>query len=103
MTQVSQYGQHAEGHRQRHAHEGQRALPRRGIANDTIEAAMLGADTVLEIDSPDPPDRVAKVVRNVQRGLHPAGAAKAGAGHRPDRAETERRSRRMVKSLAAEW
>jgi hypothetical protein len=38
------------------------------VLNDTIEAAMLGADTVLEIDSPDPPDRVAKVVRNAERG-----------------------------------
>jgi len=29
---------------------------------------MLGAETTLEIDSPDPPDLVARVVRNAERG-----------------------------------
>jgi hypothetical protein len=29
---------------------------------------MLGAETTLEIDSPDPPVRVARVVRNAERG-----------------------------------
>ncbi len=38
------------------------------VLNDTIEASMVGAETVLEIDSPDPPERVAKVVRNAERG-----------------------------------
>jgi organic hydroperoxide reductase OsmC/OhrA len=27
-----------------------------------------GAETTLEIDSPDPPERIAKVVRNAERG-----------------------------------
>ena len=38
------------------------------VLNDTVEGRMLGAETTLEIDSPDPPDRVAKVVRNAERG-----------------------------------
>ena len=38
------------------------------VLNDTIEGRMLGAETTLEIDSPDPPERVAKVVRNAERG-----------------------------------
>jgi hypothetical protein len=38
------------------------------VLNDTIQAKMLGAETVLEIDSPDPPERVARVVRNAERG-----------------------------------
>ena len=38
------------------------------VLNDTVEAAMLGAETTLEIDSPDPPERVAKVVSNAERG-----------------------------------
>src|SRR5262245_20224306 len=38
-----------------------------GLA-DTIDAEMLGAETRLELDSPDPPERVAKVVRNAERG-----------------------------------
>jgi hypothetical protein len=29
---------------------------------------MLGAETTLEIESPDPADRVARVVRNAERG-----------------------------------
>jgi organic hydroperoxide reductase OsmC/OhrA len=38
------------------------------VLNDTVEGRMLGAETTLEIDSPDPPERVAKVVRNAERG-----------------------------------
>jgi hypothetical protein len=38
------------------------------VLNDTIQAQMLGADTVLEIDSPDTPERVARVIRNAERG-----------------------------------
>ena len=38
------------------------------VLNDTIQGQMLGAETTLEIDSPDPPDLVAKVVRNAERG-----------------------------------
>ena len=38
------------------------------VLNDTVQGAMLGAETVLEIDSPDTPERVARVVRNAERG-----------------------------------
>ena len=38
------------------------------VLNDTVEGRMLGAETTLEIDSPDPAERVAKVVRNAERG-----------------------------------
>lgn len=38
------------------------------VLDDTMRSAMLGAETTLEIDSPEPPDRVAKVVRNAERG-----------------------------------
>jgi hypothetical protein len=38
------------------------------VLNDTIQGRMLGAETTLEIDSPDPPERVARVVRNAERG-----------------------------------
>jgi len=38
------------------------------VLNDTIQGRMLGAETTLEIDSPDPPECVAKVVRNAERG-----------------------------------
>jgi hypothetical protein len=38
------------------------------VLNDSIEGEMLGAETTLELESPDPPDRVARVVRNAERG-----------------------------------
>jgi len=38
------------------------------VLNDTIQGRMVGAETTLEIDSPDSPDRVARVVRNAERG-----------------------------------
>ncbi len=38
------------------------------VLNDTVQGRMLGAETTLEIDSPDPPERVSKVVRNAERG-----------------------------------
>jgi len=38
------------------------------VLDDTIQGRMLGAETTLEIDSPDPPERVAKVVHNAERG-----------------------------------
>jgi hypothetical protein len=38
------------------------------LMNDTIDAEMLRAETTLEVESPDTPERVAKVVRNAERG-----------------------------------
>ena len=38
------------------------------VLNDSIEGEMLGADTVLEVQSPDSPERVARVIRNAERG-----------------------------------
>jgi hypothetical protein len=38
------------------------------VLNDTIEGQMVGAETTLELESTDPPDRVARVVRNAERG-----------------------------------
>lgn len=38
------------------------------VLNDTVAARMLGTETTLEIDSPDAPEHVARVVRNAERG-----------------------------------
>lgn len=38
------------------------------VLKDTIEANMLGAETTLELESPAPPEQVARVVRNAERG-----------------------------------
>ena len=69
MTQVSRYGHMLrvtiESMRMRVAG---RYRVEGSVLNDTIEAGMLGAEATLEIDSPDPAERVAKVVRNAERG-----------------------------------
>ena len=69
MTQVSRYGHMLKvtvnGMRMRVT---ARYRVDGSVLNDTIQGRMLGAETSLEIDSPDPPDRVARVVRNAERG-----------------------------------
>ena len=40
------------------------------VLNDTIDAEMVGAETRLELESPDAAERVAKVVRNAERGCY---------------------------------
>jgi len=38
------------------------------VLNESVMASMVGAETTLEIDSPDAPAQVAKVVRNAEHG-----------------------------------
>jgi hypothetical protein len=38
------------------------------VLTDTVEGEMVGADTTLELEFPDPPERVTKVIRNAERG-----------------------------------
>ena len=69
MTQVSRYG-----HMLKVTVNGMRMKVTAryrvdgSVLNDTIQGQMLGAETTLEIDSPDSPERVARVVRNAERG-----------------------------------
>ena len=69
MTQVSRYG-----HMLKVTVNGMRMKVTAryrvdgSVLNDTIQGQMLGAETTLEIESPDPPDLVARVVRNAERG-----------------------------------
>jgi hypothetical protein len=69
MTQVSRYGHmlkvNVEKMRMRVV---ARYRVDGSVLNDTIEGQMVGAETTLELESPDPPDRVARVVRNAERG-----------------------------------
>jgi len=69
MTQVSRYGHMLKvtvnGMRMRVT---ARYRVDGSALNDTVQGRMLGAETTLEIDSPDPPDLVARVVRNAERG-----------------------------------
>ena len=69
MTQVSRYGHMLKVTVKRmRMHVTARYRASGSVLNDTVEGRMLGAETTLEIDSPDPPERVAKVVRNAERG-----------------------------------
>jgi hypothetical protein len=69
MTQVSRYG-----HMLKVAVNGMRMKVvaryrvEGSVLNDTIQARMLGAETTLELDSPDAPERVARVVASAERG-----------------------------------
>jgi hypothetical protein len=38
------------------------------VLQDTIDGEMIGAETTLEIESPDDPGLVARVIRNAERG-----------------------------------
>jgi organic hydroperoxide reductase OsmC/OhrA len=38
------------------------------VLNDTVEGEMVGAETRLEVESADSPERVRKVIRNAERG-----------------------------------
>jgi hypothetical protein len=69
MTQVSRYGHMLKvGVTRMRMHVTARFHVTGSVLNDTIEGEMLGAETLLELESPAPPERVAKVVRNAERG-----------------------------------
>jgi hypothetical protein len=38
------------------------------VLNDTIQGEMVGVETRLELDSPEPPEKIARLVRNAERG-----------------------------------
>jgi hypothetical protein len=40
------------------------------VLNDSVLARMIGAETTLELDSPEAPDRIARVIRNAERGCY---------------------------------
>jgi hypothetical protein len=69
MTQVARYG-----HMLKVTVNGMRMRVKAhyrvggSVLEDTVQAHMVGAETTLELDSPDAPDRVARVVRNAERG-----------------------------------
>jgi len=73
MTQVSLYGHMLRVRVTRMTmHVTARFRVTGSVLDDTIEGEMLGAETRLELESADPPDRVAQVVRNAERGCFEA-------------------------------
>lgn len=69
MTQVSRYG-HMLKVTVRAMRMRVRARYRvtGSVLDDSVMASMVGAETTLEIDSPDAPALVARLVRNAERG-----------------------------------
>lgn len=68
MTQASRYGHMLKVNVTRMTmHVTARFRVTGSVLDDTIEGEMLGAETLLELESPDPSDRVARVVRNAER------------------------------------
>ena len=69
MTQVSRYGHMLKVSVTRMTMHVRASFRVTGLVlDDTIGSEMLGAETTLALESPDPPDRVARVVRNAERG-----------------------------------
>jgi hypothetical protein len=69
MTQVSRYGHMLKVSVTRMTMHVKASFRVTGsVLDDTIDGEMLGAETTLALESPDPPDRVARVVRNAERG-----------------------------------
>lgn len=69
MTQVSRYGHMLKvsvGRMRMRVRSSYRVTG--SVLQDTIQAEMLGAKTTLELESPDPPERVRRVVENAERG-----------------------------------
>ena len=69
MTQVSRYGHMLKVRVDRMRMRVRASYRVTGsVLQDTVQAEMVGAETVLELESPDAPERVARVVRNAERG-----------------------------------
>ena len=69
MTQVARYGHMLKiSVRRMTMHVKATYRVTGSVLADTIDAEMLRAETRLEQESPDPPERVAKVVRIAERG-----------------------------------
>jgi len=69
MTQVSRYGHMLKVTVTRMRMQvSARYRVMGSVLDDTVQGEMLGADTVLELESPDAADRVARLVRNAERG-----------------------------------
>jgi hypothetical protein len=69
MTQVSRYGHMLKVKVTRMTMHVKATFRVTGsVLDDTIDGEMLAAETTLELESPAPPEQVARVVRNAERG-----------------------------------
>ncbi len=69
MTQVSRYGHMLKLKVDKvRMHVTARYKVEGSVLNDTVQAAMVGVETRLELESPEPPEKIARLVRNAERG-----------------------------------
>ncbi len=69
MTQVSRYGHMLKMKVDRvRTQVTARYKVEGSVLNDTIRAEMVGVETRLLLDSPEPPEKVARLVRNAENG-----------------------------------
>ena len=69
MTQVSRYGHMLKmkvGTPRMHVTA--RYKVEGSVLNDTVQAEVVGIETRLELKSSEPPDKVARLVRNAEKG-----------------------------------
>jgi hypothetical protein len=69
MTQVSRYGHMLKMKVDKaRMHVTTRFRVEGSVLNDTVQAEMVGVETRLELESPEPPAKIARLVRNAERG-----------------------------------
>lgn len=69
MTQVSRYGHMLKMQVDRaRMHVTARYRVEGSVLADTVEANVVGVETRLELESPEPPEKIARLVRNAERG-----------------------------------
>src|ERR671915_465419 len=69
MTQVSRYGHMLKMKVDRaRMHVTARYKVEGSVLDDTVQGEMIGVETQLELESPEPPEKVARLVRNAERG-----------------------------------
>jgi len=69
MTQVSRYGHMLKMNVDKaRMHVTARYKVEGSVLNDTVQAEMVGVETRLELQSAEPPEKIARLVRNAERG-----------------------------------
>ncbi len=69
MTQVSRYGHMLKMRIDKvRMHVSARYKVEGSVLNNTVQADMVGVETRLELESPEPAEQVARLVRNAEKG-----------------------------------
>jgi organic hydroperoxide reductase OsmC/OhrA len=69
MTQVSRYGHMLKMRVDKmRMHVTARYKVEGSVLKDTVQAQMIGVETRLELESPEPLEKIARLVRNAERG-----------------------------------